>query len=142
MNKRGQLNISFGTIFSILLIIIFIAFAFYAITKFLSLQSSVTIGQFTNNLQNDVNTVWNYAEATQPKIYNLPSSIKQICFVNNNQNDDLIFYSSGPVQSFNINNLNLTAMTQNGNLCFYNVNGKVNFTLEKNFGDTLVRITS
>ena len=46
MKKNGQATISFGMVFSIIMIIIFISFAFYAIQKFLDLQNSAQVGKF------------------------------------------------------------------------------------------------
>ncbi len=140
-NKRGQIQLSLGMVFSILLIIVFIAFAFYVITKFLSLQDSVKISQFSDNLQKDVNTVWNAPQSSQPEVYSLPTSITQICFVDT-PGDNLILNGnkgySAPGGS--IENLNMSAITSSGNSCFPVVNGKVNLVLQKNFGDTLVTI--
>lgn len=140
--KKGQINLSFGMIFSIVLIIFFIGFAFYAIQKFLEVQSSAQTNQFYDSLQNDVYTVWNDAQASQVKSYVLPSSISQACFVNS-QGGNLILYKNNgnPAGSTNINYLNITAMTANGQLCFNASNGKITLTIQKNFGDNLVTIT-
>ena len=142
MEKRGQLEMSFGTIFSILLIIIFIAFAFYAITKFITLQSDVKNGQFSNDLQTNVNTVWQSAQATQPETYSLPSSINKVCFINSQSGNLIMYGKNGPEQSYNINNLNISAMTQNGDSCFNVTSGQLKITLQKNFGNSLVTVTS
>ena len=142
MTKRGQIQLSFGMIFTIILIIFFIGFAFFAIQKFLELQGSAQTNQFYNSLQNDVNTVWNAAQSSQSKSYALPSSVSQTCFVNNPTSDLFLYDSKGnPVGSTDISNLNITAMTSNGDLCFNKTNGKVSFILEKSFGETLVTIT-
>ena len=42
-SKRSQIAMSFGMIFSIILIVFFIVFAFYGINKFLKLQKEVQI---------------------------------------------------------------------------------------------------
>jgi uncharacterized protein (UPF0333 family) len=142
-SKKGQIHLSFGMIFSIILIIAFIGFAFFAIQKFLGIQSNVQVNQFYNNLQTDVNTVWNSAESTQQKSHNVPSSIAKICFSSSGANDMYVYDSSGkPTGSLNINNLNLPVMTSSGQLCFSAVKGKINLVLEKKFSETLVTITS
>lgn len=141
--NKGQIQLSFGMIFTIILIVFFIGFAFYAIQKFLELQTSAQTNQFYDNLQNDVNTVWNSAQTSQAKSYSLPSSVIQVCFLNNQNNNLFLYGSSGkPVGSNTINNLNITAMTSSGDLCFNAVKGKVSFILQKNFGETLVTIRS
>ena len=141
-NHRGQIQMSFGMIFSILLIIIFIGFAIYAINQFLSLQNSIKINTFYDTLQNDVNTVWNAAQASQVRTYDVPTYIKQICFTNSGS-QDLIIYgdSSRPIGSHSINNLNISAMTSGAsNPCFNAVNGRIEVTLKKSFSDTMVTI--
>jgi uncharacterized protein (UPF0333 family) len=139
--KRGQIHLSFGMIFSIILIIIFIAFAFYAIQKFLGLQDSIKMNTFYDTLQNDVNTVWNSAQAIQTKSYILPSSVKEICFTNTGS-ENMILYGSNnrPENSHNVANVNITATTVTGDSCYNVVNGQLSLVLQKNFGDTLVTI--
>lgn len=80
--KQGQLDISFGMIFSILLIIAFIAFAVYGIVMFLSLQKCASTGLFKNELQTEIDRAWNSEETSFSKEIALPSQIKKICFVN------------------------------------------------------------
>jgi len=140
--RRGQIHLSFGMIFSIILIIIFIAFAFYAIQKFLGLQDSIKINTFYDTLQNDVNTVWNSAQAIQTKSYTLPGSVSEICFTNTGS-ENMILYGSGnrPESSHNIDNINITATTAQGDSCFNAAGGKLSLVLQKNFGNTLVTIT-
>ena len=87
MTKRGQLNLSFGMIFSIILIIIFIIFAFYAIQKFLSWQNSAQIGKFKNDLQSDIDRIWQSSKGSQEKEYFLPTKIKYVCFADYEIND-------------------------------------------------------
>ena len=61
------MNISFGMIFSILLIVFFIAFAFYGIKKFLGFQDTIKIEKFLDDLQSDVDRVWRGSQASQEK---------------------------------------------------------------------------
>lgn len=140
--RRGQINLSFGMIFSIILIIIFIAFAIYAIVHFLALQDSIKLNNFYSTLQNDVNTVWNNEQAIQTKSYTLPTSIQEVCFTNAG-NENLILYGGNnqPENSNSIDHINITATTAQGDACFNVVNGQFSLVLQKNFGDTLVTIT-
>ncbi len=139
-NRKGQIHLSFGMIFSIILIIIFIGFAFFAIQKFLGLQDSIKLNKFYDTLQNDINIVWNSAQTTQEKSYDIPAYIGKICFVGTG--DNMLIYGTDniPKESRNIENLNILAMTSEGSLCFENLDGKVDFVLEKKFTDTLVTI--
>jgi uncharacterized protein (UPF0333 family) len=141
-DQKGQIHLSFGMIFSIILIIIFIAFAFYAIGKFLSLQDSIKINTFYSTFQTDVKTAWNSAQTSRTMTYTLPSSIKEICFTNTGS-QNLILYGDGnrPENSNNIEDINITATTEQGDSCFTVVNGQLSLVLQKNFGDTLVTIT-
>lgn len=140
-NRRGQIHLSFGMIFSIILIIAFIGFAFFAIQKFLGIQSNIQVNQFYNKLQTDVNTIWNSDQTSQPESYDVPSSIAKICFTSSGANDMYIYDSTGkPTGSINIDNINLPVMTSGGQLCFSAVKGKINLVLEKTFSDTLVTI--
>ena len=78
MNKRGQMNISFGMIFSIILIVVFIAFAFFAIQKFLDIQNSVQVGKFGADFQADIDKMWRGSQGSQENKYFLPSKIKYV----------------------------------------------------------------
>lgn len=145
VQKRGQMKISFGMIFSIIMIVFFIAFAIYAIQKFLGVQSFANTQQFTDNLQKDVDAAFAAAQASQPETYSLSTSVEEICFTNIGPENLLLKDKSGiPKQSVNINHLNITAMIPSGQSekCFNNVNGKMNLVIEKNFDENLVRITS
>jgi len=161
--KRGQMKLSFGMIFSIILIIIFITVAFYAINKFLDIQETVQIGKFSTDLQEDVNKIWKSSQGSQPKEYPLPKKIEYICFVDYLsgkkgerlnlydeleqdffENENMFIYpiSSAQGQSGKwIKNLNLEETTLSNNpLCFENTNGKIRIILKKDFGETLVTI--
>ena len=139
--KRGQFEMSFGMIFSIILIIIFIAFAFYAIIKFLDLQDTIKISQFENNLQSDINKVWQSPEGSQNVEYLLPTKITSVCFQNDSF-QNLIFNSNNIIPGTNINNIDIIKIIgTNKQLCITNVDGKVDMVIKKDYGDALVTIT-
>ena len=140
MNKRGQLHISFGMIFSVIMIIIFISFAFFAISKFLGIQRNIQINQFYDDLQNDINAVWNSPQSNQEKAYTVPSSIEKICFVNSDNNMIVYNEKGRPTGSSHIDNIDTPAIVSSGNSCFENLDGKINLVLRKEFDDTLVTI--
>ncbi|MEJ2267684.1 MAG: hypothetical protein P8X70_01260 [Nanoarchaeota archaeon] len=140
LNKRGQMKLSFGMIFSIILIIIFIAFAFYAITKFLELQDSVKIGQFKDNLQNDIDKMWKGSQGTQEKSYVVPKKVKAICFVDDEYRN-LVFESEHFIESEELEHLDIEkTLAGEDSLCIENIKGKVSLTLKKDYEDILVRI--
>lgn len=157
---------SFGMIFSIILIIIFISFAFYAIMKFLDIQKQVQVGKFQGDLQADVDKIWKGSQGSQEQEYFLPPGIDLVCFMNyltdgsnkRGPNDgiydelgivhfgdeNLFFFPVGAGKgqdSVEIKHLDLNAITQNENpYCIRNVKGKTRLTISKDFGENLVKI--
>lgn len=159
---KGQIKLSFGMIFSIILIVIFLVFAFYAIKAFLKFQDSATKGKFLDDLKSDVDRVWKAAESSQERTYSLPSKIVSVCFVDFSTSatgrnagiyselkkayygvENFVFYpvGSSEVESAQIKNIDLVEMTKDENpFCIENVKGKLKLTLTKNFNDALVRV--
>ena len=82
--RKGQMNLSFGMIFGIFLIIIFIAFAFYAIQKFLQLKDTTQIAKFADDLQFDIDRIWKGSQANQARNYILPAGIDLVCLIDYN----------------------------------------------------------
>ncbi len=141
MNKRGQMQLSFGMIFSIILIIAFIAFAFYAIKIFLNAQEAAKITRFRENMQEDVDKVWKSAFSSQEETYSLPGKIKKVCFKKWNY-ENLLFEPADAVdlEPLNIDNINIEETTKNENpFCIENNNG-ISLILSKDYGETLVTI--
>ncbi len=149
-NIRGQSQISFGMIFSIILIIVFVAFAIYGITKFLDIQKTAQIGKFKSDLQNDINNIWKSAgsSSSSEKTYYIPKSIKQVCFQNpTSQNDENMFFI--PTDKFkgsmieNINMAGTLSVITSGprRLCIDNKNGKVSLMLKKEYNENSVTIS-
>lgn len=141
MNKKmGQLDLSFGMIFSIILIIAFIAFGFYAITKFIDLQKTIQIENFLRDFQNDVDKMWKSPQGSQVITYPLPTKITSVCFVDD-EFQNLRFTSQGIIMGKMIENLDIASITAVENpFCVGNIKGKISLTIAKNFGETLVRV--
>jgi len=162
MEKRGQLKISFGMIFSIIMIIIFLTFGFYAIRMFLGIQEKATVGLFLDDFQGDVNSVWQSIEGSQEEEYNLPKKIEYVCFIYSDNpeagkhrdffsdlkitlldENNIAFYPVGSsgIESAEIKNLDIGGITQNENpFCIENEGGKIKLTLIKETGDAQVKI--
>ena len=161
MKRGGQATISFGMVFSIIMIIIFISFAFYAIQKFLDLQNSAQVGKFGSDFQADIDKMWKSSQGSQKYEYILPAKIKYACFgdfgsekkgANQNLYDSLrqafygsenfFFYPVGSAQGLNskiVKNIDLAKIAENENpFCIENKNGKLSVTIKKGFGEALV----
>jgi len=161
-DKKAQLKLSFGMIFSIILIIVFITVAFYGIRTFLNLQDTAQIATFTSDLNSDVDSVWKSTQSSQRQEYFVPSKVSHVCFIdfaipakgaNSFFYDDLkrsyfgsenlVFYPFGSTEkgSAEIKNIDIEATTQSENpFCIQNVDGVVELTLVKNFSDALVTV--
>ena len=140
--KKAQMKLSFGMIFSILLIIIFIAFAFYAINKFLNLQKTVEIETFVENLQADVNKIWASSKGSQQESYSVPKRINSICFVKNEFGNLQFISEKDYFLPADIEHLDILKIIGVENqFCIPNVDGKITLTLKKDFGENSVTIT-
>jgi len=142
--KRGQMKLSFGMIFSIFLIIIFIAFAVYGIIKFINLQQDLQIENFVLDLQNDVEKMWKAPKGSSEEVYSLPKKVISVCFVNTEFENLIIRYSDSSRDERKIEKINLEDITsvQNPYYCILNIDGRVTITLYKDFGEDLVKISS
>jgi len=138
--KKGQLDISFGMIFSVVLIIAFLGFGFYAITKFIDFQNTIKIEKFLSDFQQDVSNMWKSPQGSQNLVYDLPTQITSVCFVDD-EYQNLRFTSNSLIQGKKIENIDIASITMVENpYCIANVKGKVSFTIVKDFGEKLVRV--
>ena len=162
-SKHAQMQLSFGMIFSIILIIAFLGFAFYAIKTFLAFQNDAKAAKLIDDLQSDVNRIWGSSVSSQPHEYVVPSSADFVCFIDfssgakgendgfypelekvNYGSENLAFY---PVkftgfESKEINHIDIAETTTEENpLCIKTSNGKVSLSLKKDFGEALVTIS-
>jgi hypothetical protein len=163
--KKGQVKMSFGMIFSIILIVVFIAFAIYAISKFLDIQGSVNVGQFKEYLQSDIDSMWKSTQGSQEAEYSLPKKISYVCFVDYSSaktgskkdlydefkilysgDENLFFYpigSGGGTDSMVIEHIDTGKITGSENpFCLNNSNGKISMTIKKGTSEALVTITA
>lgn len=81
-NKRAESSVgmSFGVIFSIILMIVFIVFAFIAINYFLNMSKVTTTNLFYENLQNEINRVYASPSSEKEFSFELPPKVEMICF--------------------------------------------------------------
>ena len=158
----GQIKMSFGMIFSIILIIVFLVFAFYAIKIFLGIGDEAKTQKFISDFQSDINRIWiSDGESSEEKEYSLPSKIPYVCFVDfdisatgNNAgfykelkrayygSENMIFYpiGSSEVESAELKNINLDSIISYENPYCIDNDGKIILTLSKNYGEALVSV--
>ena len=139
--KRGQLKISFGMIFSIVLIIVFLAFAFYAVKKLIEFQDNIKVNQFGDDLQKDIDNLWRSSQGDYDREYRVPNKVVSVCIVDDDY-ENLIFTAEEYIQGKNIKNVDIEKTLENkDSLCFNNVNGKVIINFKKDYGDALVTLS-
>lgn len=92
--KRGSIEISFGMIFSIIIIIALIGVAVYAITIFLDFSGTAEVGLFYEEFQNSVDSVWSSATTNRVFTFSLPRGINYVCFGSIANNIDAGRYSN------------------------------------------------
>jgi len=140
--KRGQMKMSFGMIFSIILIVIFIVIAFYAIQKFMSLQKNIQINQFADSLKSDVDKMWRGSQGSQEFKYSLPSKTKSVCFVKDEFENLVIKDNEGAsLLRTTIEHIDIEKMLGSSNLfCLEIENNKISLILKKEYGQTLVDV--
>lgn len=135
------MQLSFGMIFSIILIIVFIVFAFYAIKNFIKLQQDVQIKKFAEDLQSDIDKMWGSTQGSKTESYTLPDKVEAVCFEDRGY-ENLIFHSSKPIEGVKIEHLDIEKITKDeSSFCIENIEGEVSMIIEKNYGESLVTIT-
>ncbi len=162
MKKRGQFQLSFGMIFSIILIIVFITVAFYVINVFLGIRDNVETGAFINDLDFEIERVWKSSGGEERVVnFNLRGSeITHICFYNaiqeqkgkykeqyediaNNVDyrDNFYFYPRrfAEIDSAEIEHINLN-LPENP-YCIENKEGGFSIEIKKDIRDELVTIS-
>jgi len=80
MKKKGQLELSFGMIFSILIIIATLAIAFYVIFKFMQTQECINVGLFFDGLNGKIEEAYKATIVSDSYTSNIPSGITAVCF--------------------------------------------------------------
>lgn len=143
-NQKGAMEISFGMIFSIILIIIFISFAIYGITKFLNLQKEVQIESFVEQFENDVNKVWISTQTSQSFTYSLPANIAEVCFAERVSGGDSIIEMEIKKSGQNIGQKRKIEKIDfaEDKLCIKSSDGKIKINLKKDVGDALVELSA
>lgn len=162
INKKGEgtFEMSFGMIFSMFLIAIFVVVAFIAIKSFLNIGKTADVGLFYEDLQNAIDNIWKGQAGEVSFKIELPEKITRICFANlsaNNINSALPEYREIESYEFynhntfllpiseaegfehkEIRNINITKITKTRNP--YCVDSTGTLKIKKDFYDKLVVI--
>ena len=163
-SKKGQIKLSFGMIFSIILIAIFLAFAFFAIKKFLNISNTAQIAKFSDSIQDDIDRMWKGFQGEQEKEYILPGKIKYVCFADLSESarginkkfyaglnqiyyekENMFFLPAGSAEGLDskeVRHIDIKKITEDENpFCLKSIKGKLKLTLKKEYGEALVTIT-
>ena len=160
-NKKAQFEISFGMIFSIILIISFIAVAFYVIKAFLGMRDCSEIGRFYQDVQNSISKAYKSPETNDEITATLPKGIEYVCVVDVNSeargsasgiydmlslvNRNFAIYpktSCSGLGGLDMKYLDVLGLTSAENpFCIKVENRKIKFRVEKALYDKLVKIT-
>jgi len=116
------------------------AFAIYVIIKFINMQHLVQIETFKNDLQADINQMWQSQQGSREVEYRLPTKVNAICLMDDDY-QNLMFESETIINGGNIENIDIGFITSGDTrFCIANIEGKVEMTLVKDYGDTLIKI--
>src|SRR3989338_2426295 len=148
MKKRsdlGKMQLSYGMIFSIILIIVFVFFAFYAIRTFLRINDSTKISDFVNSFQGDIDDLWKGSQGNQKVSYSLPSNAKQVCFEDRGDGNLLLYGADKErvenVPIFQIEHIDLEKIIgTKKEVCIDVDSDKVNMYIEKKYGEDTVLV--
>jgi len=164
-SKRSQyiLGMSFGVIFSIILIVFFIVIAGIVIGSFLKTGDCARVGIFLDSFRSDVKRTWNSQVDSHVFKGNLPSKIDFVCFGNlsrsssgefqdigfelgifEGRNANMFFYPIGracelPYHFINHLDIEKIAIANNPN-CVSVDNGRVNINVAKGLNDRFVYV--
>lgn len=156
-NKRAIMELPFGVIFSIILIIAFIVVAFYVIKYFLCTGDQAKAGLFIQDFTQDVNDAWHTTAESVTREYYVPRA-EFVCFMDFSKSGkgknaeiyeklkkyeqaNMFLYpkSSCSIFSNQIEHLDLERITANNNPnCFKVENKKVKIKIVKGAYDKLV----
>ncbi len=163
--KRGSIEISFGMIFSIIIIIALIGVAVYAITSFLDFSESAQVGLFYEDFQKNIDSVWSSATTNRVVSFSIPNSINFVCFgsiLNNvdsgnynlqlkklreessrfeQENSNVFLYPLSSAKDLAFKKINKIDTSGLGSFsCFEVKSGKLNIRLSKGEFESLVKI--
>lgn len=162
--KRGQIQLSFGMIFSIIIIVATLLVGGYVVYKFIILKDDASCKIFYQKLQERINDAWRgdgtSIDTKKEPLPNLPAKIKSVCFGNSTQialsNEDKINLEEARDYGDRKDNLFLIPKNgcgegdfayrtehsiNDGFFCSDVVKGKISVFIKKERTESLVRIS-
>ncbi len=142
-NKKAQIQMGFGVIFSIILIVVFIAFAIYGISKFLEIDRIAKMAKFESDLQDEINSAFRSDSISKPFEYHLPKKITQVCFEDKEYEN--MYYLPREYGGVLLKNIDILRTVTgpgslNRRLCIDVKNGRFFVNIKKDRNENLVKL--
>ncbi len=135
------MELSFGMIFSIILIVAFLLAAFFAIKYFLDFQREIKYKQFEENLQSDIDRLWQSSSGSKQVEYILPKGVRAICFTDG-EFENIEYRSKDMRVGTKLEHFDSTKTIGSSSvLCIDVFESRVQFKLNKNYGEPLVSVS-
>lgn len=163
--RKGSIEISFGMIFSIIIIVSLIGVAVYGITVFLQVGKTAEMGLFYEEFQKTVDEIWSSATTNRVVDFSIPSGIDSVCFGSiansidagrytaqlkslrtassgfQQQNSNTFLYPPEKAKDFAFKNIGKIDTSSLGTFdCFTVQNRKVSIRLSKGEFESLVKV--
>ncbi len=158
--KKGQsiFGMSFGVIFSLILIVCIIVVGVIVVIKFLDVRDCGQIKLFIDDFQDSVNSAWRSEELSKSFEGRL-NNIEYVCFIDlekdlngrfvemgremSDYSDENMFLypmKNACVPNHRIEHLDISEITFQDNPYCVNVDGEIVINIEKEMGESLVKI--
>ncbi len=160
MYKKGQIQLSFGMIFSVIIIAIILFVAGYVIMNFIKTRDCIQLGTFNKNLADEIERAYRSQGQSLSFQGSLPAKITFLCFGNLNQpalvsdalrqqyfkehsmdNKNLFFYPTLESCGSNINSYLLEHAQSAEFFCVPTKSGKVELKISKEPLEALVKLS-
>ena len=142
------MKISFGIIFSIILIIIFLSVAIFGIKKFVGLQDTMKSEKIFYDLQQDIDKMWQSSRGAEKVSYRVPKKAEALCFQEQIEGSEEYnaYFIPREFEGEILNHIEWSQVKrhphyQEEGLCFGVEYAKVTLMLEKDYEEEGVTIT-